>query len=93
MPFFYLGDLDPFGFDILINYTFGSKYQIFENLALPNITWIGLQWEDIAGNPSVVELDSLNSSDCSKLNQLMTSELLSDLVNFTPNDPVYYTLT
>ena len=42
IPFFYLGDLDPFGFDILLNYAFGSTFQVFENLSLPNIIYLDI---------------------------------------------------
>ena len=36
-PVFYIGDFDPFGIDILVNYLFGSPISVFENTSLPTI--------------------------------------------------------
>lgn len=34
IPFFYLGDYDTYGFDILLNYTFSNKVIIISNANL-----------------------------------------------------------
>lgn len=47
LPIFYLGDFDPFGLDILLNYMFGSITQIYENSNVPTIVRIGLDFRDL----------------------------------------------
>ena len=42
LPFYYLGDYDIYGIEILFNYSFGSELTVFERDNLPNINWIGL---------------------------------------------------
>ena len=45
--FLYLGDFDPFGFDILTDYMFGSPLVVYENNSLPIILPIGVSAEDV----------------------------------------------
>ena len=40
LVFFYLGDYDPYGIDILFNYTFSSEKQVYEYFSLPNIYYV-----------------------------------------------------
>jgi len=49
IPFIYFGDHDPHGFEIYLNYIFGSIQSCKENnyLCLGNINWIGLSHENI----------------------------------------------
>ena len=49
IPFIYFGDHDPHGFEIYLNYIFGSIQSSKENnyLCLGNINWIGLSHENI----------------------------------------------
>lgn len=41
-PIFYLGDLDPHGFDILCLYTFSNPMSMYERNNVPWIRWLGL---------------------------------------------------
>ncbi|EAR99249.3 type IIB DNA topoisomerase (macronuclear) [Tetrahymena thermophila SB210] len=59
-PLFYLGDFDPFGLDILFNYTFGSENSVYQQDNLPNIHFLGLSSFDI--------LDFNQQSDEKKFN-------------------------
>ena len=45
--FFYLGDYDVFGIEILLNYMFNNTLNVFENFALPFIINIGINYEDV----------------------------------------------
>ena len=49
IPFIYFGDHDPHGFEIYLNYIFGSIQSSKENnfMSLGNIKWIGLSHENI----------------------------------------------
>ena len=49
IPFIYFGDHDPHGFEIYLNYIFGSIQSSKENnfMCLGNIKWIGLSHENI----------------------------------------------
>ena len=49
IPFLYFGDHDPHGFEIYLNYIFGSIQSSKENnfMCLGNIKWIGLSHENI----------------------------------------------
>ena len=49
VPFIYFGDHDPHGFEIYLNYIFGSIQSSKENnfMCLGNINWIGLSHENI----------------------------------------------
>jgi meiotic recombination protein SPO11 len=49
IPFIYFGDHDPHGFEIYLNYIFGSAQSSKENsyMCLENINWIGLSHENI----------------------------------------------
>ena len=49
IPFIYFGDHDPHGFEIYLNYIFGSVQSSKENnfMSLGNIKWIGLSHENI----------------------------------------------
>lgn len=49
VPFIYFGDHDPHGFEIYLNYIFGSVQSSKENnfMCLGNINWIGLSHENI----------------------------------------------
>lgn len=49
IPFIYFGDHDPHGFEIYLNYVFGSTQSCKENsyMCMGNIKWIGLSHENI----------------------------------------------
>ena len=49
IPFIYFGDHDPHGFEIYLNYIFGSVQSSKENsyMSLGDINWIGLSHENI----------------------------------------------
>lgn len=46
LPIFFLGDSDPFGFDILCKYCFSTPLTMFEYDNLPSIAWLGTFYED-----------------------------------------------
>ena len=49
VPFIYFGDHDPHGFEIYLNYIFGSTQSCKENsyMCIGNMKWIGLSHENI----------------------------------------------
>jgi DNA topoisomerase VI subunit A len=70
-----LGDCDPYGLDILFNYTFSNEYQTFEMNNLPQIHYIGLSIEDLLQfKISESSLLVLNEQDFEKLNELKTRQ-------------------
>ncbi len=46
LPIFYLGDYDPYGFDILTCYCFSSATNTFECNSLPQIFYLGILSND-----------------------------------------------
>ncbi len=70
-----MGDCDPYGLDILFNYTFSNEYQTFEMNNLPQIHYIGLSIEDLLQfKISESSLLVLNEQDFEKLNELKTRQ-------------------
>lgn len=46
LVFFYIGDFDVYGQKIYLDYLFGKKLNVQENLALPTMKLIGINHED-----------------------------------------------
>ncbi|KAL4471117.1 hypothetical protein ABPG72_006498 [Tetrahymena utriculariae] len=75
-PIFYLGDFDPFGLDILFNYTFGSENSVYQQDNLPNIHYLGLSSFDIldfnqkSDQKKFYVENNLNKIDLKKLDDL-----------------------
>lgn len=67
-PLFYLGDMDPYGVDIYLNYCFGSPDTPFECLETPQLQWKGVIFakEDIGE----VKLQPMTQNDLSKLTDI-----------------------
>ncbi|KAL4438797.1 hypothetical protein ABPG74_013470 [Tetrahymena malaccensis] len=98
-PLFYLGDFDPFGLDILFNYTFGSEHSVYQQDNLPNIHFLGLSCFDILDfNQRSDEKkfnfeNNLSKQDICKLDALTTkfqfnkidSNKLDDLTSYQIN--------
>ena len=67
--FFYLGDFDVFGIEILLNYMFNNTLNVFENFGLPFLINIGINYEDVEGFEEG-KLD-LNFRDYLKIEKLL----------------------
>lgn len=89
LPFFYLGDLDPYGLEIYINLLISSPLSALENHELPFLTPLGLGYRDLLpvhGPGRPIEIEGL-----SKLNSLLTMEIFhpkkidDPLCQFTKN--------
>lgn len=99
IPLFYLGDCDPFGLDILLNYTFSNEYQTFELNSLPHIHYLGVTIDEVV-QLKVSKEDSLlnlNEQDLEKLKELRTKpfflEILKEENEETINDLQLYLKT
>ena len=83
--FLYLGDFDPFGMDIFLNYLFSTKSAIFENINLPIVRYVGFDREDI----SKFDLEGqvqLNKFDIQKLLEIKSSDIFSLKLLDNPNE-------
>ena len=60
VPFIYFGDHDPHGFEIYLNYIFGSIQSCKENsyMCIGNLKWIGLAHENI---DAILKFDLINN--------------------------------
>lgn len=50
LKFFYMGDFDPHGLEIYLNYCFGTAKSCFENFNLPKMEFIGIDGVKIFEN-------------------------------------------
>lgn len=84
-PFYYLGDNDSFGFDIYLNYLFGSKRSPFENeyICIPKLQWIGINSNLIdtvifqnqnESNTQIFGITKLESRDYKKAKTILNKE-------------------
>lgn len=86
VPYYYLGDFDPHGIDIFLEYSFGRPIQIFENVSLPIIKHIGIFLSDqilfhnnnnnnnsnhLSQNQKVSDKIPLNIKDINKIHQIL----------------------
>lgn len=58
IPFYYLGDFDPFGMDIYLNYLISSEYQIYEKNALPNIQMIYILKQHLNDMERIIQMNT-----------------------------------
>lgn len=84
VPVLYFGDNDPHGFEIFLNYLFGSKQSSRENefMSINSIQWVGLSNEMI---------EKVNSVSCiNKVNDILEKELMNEkqtgLIKLTQKD-------
>ena len=99
IPMFYFGDNDPHGFEIFLNYLFGSKTSARENefLSTNGIKWIGLATETIdkirydIERPSEEGLIQLSERDIKKIELMRQREYFSNdkwLVSTNPETEI-----
>lgn len=69
--YFYLGDLDPHGIEIYLNYCFSNKLSVFEDHGMPFIVHIGLDFDQRLP-PDKWAL--LNERDVDKIEQILDME-------------------
>lgn len=79
IPILYFGDYDPYGFEIYLNYLFGSKHSSRENdfMTVNNIKWVGLRWDMIfrlKQNENHDSLIRLSNRDITKIKHLLVKE-------------------
>jgi meiotic recombination protein SPO11 len=76
IPIMYFGDCDPFGFDIYLNYLFGSKSSSRENslLCTNNIHWIGLSHLEFINDSSLI---TLTQEDVEKIDHILSKEYMN----------------
>ena len=81
IPFIYFGDHDPHGFEIYLNYVFGSTQSCKENsyMCMGNIKWIGLSHENIE---TILKFGLINNELMKDMNENGTD----DIHNFINND-------
>lgn len=70
LPIFYLGDFDPFGIDILMNYMFSTPLTVYENNNTPTIIPIGIDIMDLSSNINGVI--KLSIDDLHKIDELLS---------------------
>lgn len=90
LPFFYLGDFDPFGLDILLNYLLGSRWAIAEQTQLPFMCPLGLGAADCA-RFSMEAGQELSAEDRARLTALLTTEVF-DALDLVPAGGVWQAL-
>ncbi|XP_054706575.1 meiotic recombination protein SPO11-like [Uloborus diversus] len=79
VPILALMDADPYGIEILSVYKFGSKAMSFDaqNLAVPEIKWLGLLPSDIQRlHLSPESVISMTNGDIKKTNQLLKRQYM-----------------
>lgn len=76
--FFYLGDFDPFGIDILLNYLFSTPLTVFENNNVPVIQPIGVDSSDFEFFGNNLPVISLTSEDFEKIGYLKELPFLKE---------------
>lgn len=70
----YLGDCDPYGLDILLNYAFSNEYQTFEYNNLPQIHYLGPFLEEICEFINSDRLLILSEQDNDKIKEMKTKK-------------------
>lgn len=71
IPYLYIGDFDPHGVDIFMNYCYGSKLTIYEQCELPFIEFVGL---DARGME--LPCSALTPEDINKCQQVLDSPVI-----------------
>lgn len=71
IPYLYIGDYDPHGIDIFMNYCYGSKMTIYENCDLPFIEFIGVDARDMS-----LPYSALTPEDINKCQQVLDSPVI-----------------
>ena len=79
IPFIYFGDHDPHGFEIYLNYVFGSKQSCKENsyMCMSNIKWIGLSHENIE---TILKFGLINNELIKDMNENGNNDI-HDIIN------------
>lgn len=70
-PFLYLGDLDPHGIDIFLNYLFSTPMTVFENSNVPTLFPIGIDRFDIETALRNVDGIAITSDDIVKATNML----------------------
>lgn len=69
LEYFYLGDLDPHGIEIYLNYCFSTKISVFEDHGLPWINFCGLYPDRRLGQ--IQKGVQYSSDDIDKINEII----------------------
>ena len=84
LPFFYLGDFDPFGIDILLAYMFSCPIQVFEAFGMPVITpLLGLFHHTPHASQKALPLDI---EDINKIHQMLSLPFFQKIQNTSQLD-------
>ena len=82
IPFIYFGDHDPHGFEIYLNYVFGSTQSCKENsyMCMGNLKWIGLSHENIE---TILKFGLINNELMKDMcengnNNIINNEIIND---------------
>ena len=74
IPILYMGDFDPYGIDIYMQYCFGNKKSIYEDFELPSIYFLGLEPRDFGPQGPGKRID-MSVEEISKLHELLNLEI------------------
>lgn len=75
--FLYLGDFDPFGIDIFLNYLFSTPLTVFENNNVPTLYPIGMNYHDFGNFLKQPKLE-LSTEDLEKIEDILKLPFLSE---------------
>lgn len=91
IPIFFLGDCDPYGFDILCKYCFGTELTLYEYDTIPGIIWLGMFEKDLLRRASGQQLDqiliSTTEADRKKINELMDQNYFTQIQQIGAQNP------
>lgn len=80
IPIIYFGDLDVYGLDIFLNYTFGSKGSSRENefITINNMYWLGMNFDNLTDISNLVDIEDsllpLEDTDRKKMESLLNEK-------------------
>ena len=75
--FFYLGDADPHGIDIFLNYLFSTAKQIYEDNSTPVIWPLGVNLLDFIQNGVTDRFEQLTSEDAAKIEEILERKYMN----------------
>jgi len=76
IPYLYIGDYDPHGIDIYLNYAYSNRISFYENMDLPFLEYIGIDGEQLFEQLGKYYMP-LSSEDMRKASQLLSLPQLS----------------
>lgn len=82
IPIVYMGDFDPFGIDIYLQYCYGNKNCCFEDFEIPSLFFIGLDGRNFEA--AVAHEVSLSVEEISKLHQVLSLDFLKSCPKQSP---------